>query len=328
MGSRARSRRLSTVLLALASLTVVLPATLASPAASGAADPAASPLFEPRPLVQPLPEDAYETADVYEDWALRQAYPPTVEPTIRPGRELVIDQPNSTFDVRCTMNFVYEDADTGDYYVGTAGHCLLPDHVDNSTEEGFEQPAVKVCVRYCMGAGGVNVTSEYTELGEVLYARQEHEGHQLGHDYGFLAVPEEKTDYLEPRVPVWGGPSQQRGQVLLGEQVSTYGQGAGFGEAEMDARSGIAVGHVLGGEGSFASALPASPGDSGGPILSGLDPIRPASVHETAPRAVGDVTHLLAGLTFGTLSAHGIQMAADATGASLSLVTEDAQIGD
>lgn len=330
MAGRSPARGLLALLLALASLTAIVPAGTASPTTSHAADPPRSAALEaglePRPVIQHLPGDAYENARVYEGPAQPLAFPPSMQPVIHPGRELLIELPDEDDDARCTMNFVYEDVDTDAYYVGTAGHCLLPEDVANSTEPGFQQPNVKVCLRFCLGAGSTNQTSEYVELGDVLYARRSHEGEALGQDYAFVEVPEDQLGFLDPEVPVWGGPAGAREEVSVGEPVETYGQGAGFGDADLDARSGLSTGSLWVPDTAFSTLMPAAPGDSGGPILSETDAFGSLGEPERASWALGDLTHFYSGLIVGTFSAHGVQLAEEATDVSLRLVTDDSTI--
>lgn len=326
--------RLVTFLVALTTVTVFASPALGTLAAPTTDDtqqapevqaPMPAPILgaEPRPLVEDVPQAVFDDAPTLEEGNQPLAYPPTIEPTIRPGRQIIIDLPDAGASL-CTMNFLYENEASETYYIGTAGHCVLPDGMANSTHPDFEQPTVKVCVSLCFGSQASDSIGRYVEVGEVLYARQAADGTEVGEDYAFLEVPSHAEDYLDPRVPVWGGPAEQRSEVSIGEQVTTYGQGVGFGDAELDARTGVSLGHLFASSpGAFHTQLPSSPGDSGGPILSDIDPFVPT---EALSRAVGDLTHVTAFGTGGTLSSYAIGFTYEETGVSLSMVLEDDEI--
>lgn len=354
-GSASASSRLLVALVALATVTMLVPTAAANPAELNPAPsppstpaeipvtPFAEELGEPEPLIREVPQEVVDGIDRYEEEPEPLAFPPAVEPTIRPGRQLVIDYANGGGGL-CTMNFVYQvqdnssyepadhqpELDEGDYLIGTAGHCVLPTDLNETTEEGFQQPQVDVCVVLCVGGQSSTRTAQYRTLGDVVFARQALDGEVIGHDYAFVKVPEDDEHMLEPQVPVWQGPTEERSTVLLGEQVTTYGQGLVFGDAELDTRTGTAIGEgFIGSEGSWTAAIPILPGDSGGPAMTDIDPANPS---QAASRALGDVTHSLGvngapvvGLGMGTLSEQGVAFTEDATGLDIELVTaEDA----
>lgn len=329
--------RLLVAAVALATVTVFTPAAIAGQSGPAADDLPATTLphsptdiadAEPRPLIEYISQETFDDATLLEEGSVPAAFPPTLEPTIRPGRQILMDIPNGP-SAKCTMNFIYQVEDDGDHpavddgdlLIGTAGHCVLDGGVPNSEDGSFEQPTVRACAFLCFGSELSSRTAQFVTMGDVLYARQNLDGTQLGEDYAFVKVPEDAERYIDPQTPVWNGPSGQQDGLLVGEQLATYGQGVGYGDAELDSRTGVTLPSIFGGsEGAFIGALPAAPGDSGGPILTHLDPVEPG---EPDARAVGDLTHLVAGATAGTYSQHAIDFTYEETGVQLGLVTAD-----
>jgi len=339
--------RLVAVLVALATVTVFIPTAIANPGgwdANVASDENPATTMpgrdvtdaEPTPLIEHVDEEFLDSMTILDDASHPMAFPPTLEPTIRPGRQIVIDIPQSGASL-CTMNFIYQvddvsdytpepnqpDLEQGDYLIGTAGHCVLPADTHTSQASDYTSPNVEVCVYLCAGSQASGQAGAYYSMGQVLYARQEVNGVQLGEDYAFVKVPERHEDILEPQVPVWSGPSDST-EPVFGDSLATYGQGTGYGDAELDARLGVTLPLIVqGSNGAFLGVLPSAPGDSGGPILSHVDALPP---NGPDARAVGDLTHLVAGATAGTLSDHAISFTYQSTGAQLSLVTASGQI--
>jgi hypothetical protein len=157
-----------------------------------------------------------------------------------------------------------------------------------------------------------------------LYAQQENaEGTALGEDYAFVKVPESFEQYLDPEMPVWSGPTDVRETSLLGEQVATYGQSGGFGDAELDPRIGVSQGDnaYRGSGGAFHQALASTPGDSGGPIVALHDPFAPGEIDS---QALGDLTHIIPeGSIVGTYSHYAVDFTEEETGVQLEMVTVD-----
>jgi hypothetical protein len=332
--------RLAAAILAVAMVTVTVPTTIASPTAPIHPEAESPSRDEVRELIEPLPDDVLDEATVVEPGERSLGYPAGIEPEIHPGRQLILDVPGKESEAggdgpfRCTMNFVYEVQDTtgyertngqpklevGDKLIGTAGHCVLPGDFDNSTQEGYEQPDVTVCVALCNEATSVGVM---WSLGNVLYARQAADGQQLGEDYAFIDVPDAFEDELDAEVPVWSGPTAVRDRAMIGEQVATFGQGTGFGEAALDPRIGVSQGDnaYRGSGGAFHQALASTPGDSGGPIVALHDPFAPGEIDS---QALGDLTHIIPeGSIVGTYSHYAVDFTEEETGVQLEMVTVD-----
>ena len=105
----------------------------------------------------------------------------------------------------CTMNFIFRKG--GTLAIGTAGHCL----------EGNE-PVVLLTVA---PTGGDPVL---VELGKVLLKRDG----GVGRDYGLVAIPPERHDWVFPTMGVVGGPC---GTYTGGDPqpVAHYGHGLAVG---------------------------------------------------------------------------------------------------
>lgn len=205
----------------------------------------------------------------------------------------------------CTANFVWEDP-AGTLYLGTAGHCVMPQSSDppHSTHgpdpdwdasKSHTRVRVEGCLAEVCPDGGRMV-----DLGPLVYARQCPVDHdhpcQIGYDLALVQIPEEHHDLVRTTMPYWGDPD---GQATLdaAEQGRHYGHGLGWDREGTRARAAVGIGYPFVGE-AFHAAGAASFGDSGSGIMS-LEATDPT----TAPaRAAGIITHAVppASLFFGT----------------------------
>lgn len=249
---------------------------------------------------------------------------PQLERRLGPGRPLFIRRPDSPFTLACTANFIYED-ESETRYIGTAGHCVLGEGVEDSQGDDFEQPEVWACVQNCASSGFLG---ELVELGDVLYAQRvlkDDIEDVLGEDFAFIRIPSDLDVPIDPTMPVWGGPRQDRSSVILGDRVGLYGQGLGFGDADADSRAGAGLATFDDDDRNppdeWWAALPGSGGDSGGPVVSfqTVDQLTPDQ------QALGLVTHgLTPAISIGTTSAHAADVTESVIGVKLDLATSEA----
>lgn len=206
-----------------------------------------------------------------------------------PDHERWGDADDSAIDIRpgvqiqtgrnvCTSNFLFEDMDTGDLFLGLAGHCV----------DFVRQPAT------IYGIDGSRVTT-----GEVAYANDHRVGNQ---DFALVHIPDATAAddrdpgeiLVHPAVLHFGGPTglANSSNLTTGEHIVAYGNSevrsaatdpaweallqvdgipvllnlAGLGETNpTKAHEGYVTGP---GEESSQAVLPtAMPGDSGSGIL-------------------------------------------------------------
>lgn len=248
---------------------------------------------------------------------------------IRPGSQMFIQDENGT--AGCTTNFIWRDISDpeGSLYIGAAGHCFLGDapasesdardHEDGDDVSGL---SISVCADCTFGgATGLTVIEgTVLELGDVVYARQSNpeDGNDsgVGHDFGLVAVPTEMEEVVDPSLPQFGGPDGVSLEAVPeGELVNQYGAGIANGEVfPTQGSTGVSLGDG-GSPESWFSALRASPGDSGSPLVEGLDG------DENGGAAAGVLTHLSANGTAGTTMQRCIEMPEeDSTGLDLEVV--------
>lgn len=179
----------------------------------------------------------------------------------------------SSTDLPCTANFVYEDAD-GNRYLGSAGHCVVPDDKRAThgpfadwNASGVRVRVAKGCqvtwsVDRCASERGIRERT-WWELGDVVYAW---DGHG---DFVLVEIPPRHYDQVRTRLPHWGGPDGVTAGLERGETILLYGQGTDFHRTPPTrSRSG----QSLGGDrvGWSAVGLGAS-GDSGASVVVAED---------------------------------------------------------
>lgn len=253
---------------------------------------------------------------------------PETATTIRPGSQLLIDYPNTDTTSGCTADFVWRSG--GTYYLGTAGHCFLPEgDADQTTarnhESGFDvgQLNVRVCLECTFGGlSGKTMEGETVELGDVAFARDTNPDPDdetgVGHDFGLVEIPRTAVDegLVDPSVPQFGGPhGVANGAIPTGQTVCKYGAGVGHGEtfATMGA-NGSSLGD-LETDGAWFAALRATPGDSGAPLQS-----TKAGAGVEGDDAGGVLTHLTATGVAGTTMARCQELTATDAGLDIAPV--------
>ena len=248
---------------------------------------------------------------------------------VRPGSQMFIESAEGT--AGCTANFIWRDTrdPDGPLYIGAAGHCFLDDAPasdsdarDHEDGDNVSDLSISVCADCTFGgATGLSVIEgEVIELGDVVYARQvnpeEGDDGGVGHDFGLVAVPEEMEEFVDPSLPQFGGPDGVSLQAVPeGELVNQYGAGVANGEVfPTKGSTGVSLGDG-GTPESWFSALRASPGDSGSPLVEGLND------GEEGGAAAGVLTHLSTNGTAGTTMQRCKEMPAeDGAGFDLEVV--------
>lgn len=268
---------------------------------------------ERRQLKEPVPEGY--VFDVVDADSLAANGPNGVvyNEFIGPGSHLLMSFDGSDYGSwLCTANWVWNDQD-GNLYLGSAGHCFLPQDKTATHGEGsdFEvdpdQLRVYVCKSTCpLGgyAGTIDggfvedqfgVGPEYVELGPVSYARQNTaSGADVGHDFGLVAIPEELHPYVNTVQPVWGGSGGSIDDPADGDHFFLHGNAAQYGETfATKSRPGIYWDALFGlqsdDSGAWNAITPSYGGDSGSAV-GGL----PAGALDRLPAgvdAVGILTH-------------------------------------
>jgi len=194
--------------------------------------------------------------------------------------------------------------------------------LEGDGKDGYEGIKVSVCTNCIDGGGSLLFTRpdqkaagaiKTVELGDVVYAREENDksdgvesDNAVGFDFGIVEIPAEFEEYVDPSMPVWGGPIKTgRFDDVGTSEVLQYGNGVGAGEtiatknragtaAFNFGREGDAPGAYTGSEkmsatySAWYAALPAAPGDSG----SAVQTPRYTGTGPEGYEAAGILTHL------------------------------------
>lgn len=341
-------------------LAIALAAVAAAPAAQAQTDPAA-PSARTLEAYPELGDVAFLNAD--------QA-PRVTSAGIGPGSLLYL----SGKGAECTANFVWQDR-AGDLYLGTAGHCINRTSglfgVSPRTDEvhvcvancsthgsasslGLASPSAsapaiaglcqiewtdpdiqeiwdQVCRGHVPGVGGVELSGDFVKLGDVPFSR----ANGVGEDFALVEIPASLHHLVDPRMPVWGGPTEvfdctswtpepgrppSQAPTEPGA-LTYYGHAVGLGEvfpekaraAPFDTQFGCGYRDE-----SLRAAAPIAFGDSGAAVdvtHAGDD----GSVHDRA--ALGIWTHLGAGGAYGTLAEQAERMVEGNTDLDVEIVT-------
>jgi hypothetical protein len=251
---------------------------------------------------------------------------PEAAGNVGPGSAIVITIPDEG-RFGCTANFIWRAR--GRWFLGSAGHCFLPENATSTHGVGADYDAsgvvVEVCIEDCEGNFRTNLLlGTWVTIGKVAYARQQNEaGQGVGHDFGVVEIPREWNDLVRTSMPVWGGPTGVH-ELQLGDPACHYGHGLGFGEV-YPTKARVGVGGISDEE-AWAGDFLAAFGDSG----SGLVACDNVGLTFEGRGAVGVLTHLGVrvspltgehGVVLGTTIARAIEMAWEAR-LKLSLVLE------
>jgi hypothetical protein len=234
---------------------------------------------------------------------------------IGPGSLLFITIPNEG-KFQCTAAFVFSDATS--QYLGSAGHCFLPEGKKGTHGSDADYDAsgvvVEACVSGCSFGGftGQIIQGTFVTLGSVAYARSG----GIGEDFGVVRIPPELTPQVRAAVPVWGGPSAVSDDVS--GFVCYFGRGIVVGE--VFATMGR-VGYGLGADtdGSFTAAGPLGSGDSGA-ALETCTPGGDAQAAGIITHGAGATDPAVTGILLGTTVSKALAMAARDAVLTLSVV--------
>lgn len=214
---------------------------------------------------------------------------PEIETGIGPGSALRISHSGVSGSFLCTANFVWTD-DSGRLYLGTAGHCLLPegktathgpdaDHDRHETTVLVRSGACPVSAQNLACAAGGS-SDPWVELDAVAYALFK----GLGTDFGIVEIPPEHENQVRYELPAWGGPTTE-GTLQAGDPILHYGQGVAYGETFVTrARAGVGA---TSDNTAWQTLGISNPGDSGSGVVSGGQGADATS----GEHAVGILTH-------------------------------------
>jgi hypothetical protein len=231
---------------------------------------------------------------------------PQAPRNLGPGTPIIITIPN-VGRFGCSANFVWKSG--GKLYLGSAGHCFLPEELKSTHGAGADYDAsgvvVEACVEGCEGNfRTARLVGKLVTLGRVAYARQTDPTGQepVGNDFGVVEIPAHLEPLVRPEMPVWGGPKGTE-QMEFGKFACHFGNGVVVGETFLTkARVGLGGGSEPDyWMGDFAGAF----GDSG----SGIVGCESTLVGFQGKGAIGVLTHL--GIGIGDVKYKNLKMKAE-----------------
>lgn len=242
------------------------------------------------PIAAGLSGGSLAPSDLERGFAASSPDPPSRlqgESGIGPGSKLAIRRTPNGSGLGCTANFIFE-APNGTRYIGTAGHCVVPDdrRATHGPAADFDASdvRVRVAVRGCQvepfvgkcAQGGeithwppecryfpdcVTGSPPWRRLGRVVYATD------WTQDFALIEIPERHLDEVRTEVPEWGGPN---GTASGGPGRTILYYGHGSLTAPSNARPGVLL-RSPPGSGGWAAVGPGLGGDSGSPVVLAKD---------------------------------------------------------
>ncbi|GAA2071541.1 hypothetical protein [Actinomadura alba] len=219
-----------------------------------------------------LPEGATLPGGVSEGQAAGLA-----QPGIRPGQWLLTLLGSDGSDNLlgwCTANFVFKKSAA--WGLGTAGHC---------GKNGQLVSAYVVPPPTSGSLPGLYV------IGKISVSHD----NGIGDDFAMIDIFPEFASWMNPTMPVWGGPSGVYTGSQVGLPVKHFGHGTAFG-AGGTPRVGAAIRWDIKNGDGFSWVSAASPGDSGSGVLAVLG------------EAAGDLTHLAVDIEGNVIGVAGTRM--------------------
>ncbi|MGH7319702.1 MAG: hypothetical protein ACRELA_08770 [Candidatus Rokuibacteriota bacterium] len=146
----------------------------------------------------------------------------------------------------CTLNFIFQDANTLELYAGTAAHC-----VTGNAEQNGDRISVP----------------QLGPFGTVVYNGFQHDAA----DFSLIKIDPGRYDQVFAALRFWGGPSGVATSPTLGQGTLHYGHGVGFGTTEATRpREGVLEYVISSGSlrGYYGAIHPGVPGDSGSAVLT------------------------------------------------------------
>lgn len=185
---------------------------------------------------------------------------------IRPGTWLVTIEDGSNGEIGfawCTANFVFLKNTT--YGLGTAGHCAAKDALG-----GF--PDVTA---YVVPPASSGQLPGFFHIGKFSLSHN----NGIGDDFAMISIYPQFNSWLNPSMPVWGGPTGPYVSNSL-TVAKHFGHGAGVG-AGGTPRAGVTTTVTARGGNAFAWYGVGFEGDSG------------SGVEDALGQALGDFTHIV-----------------------------------
>ncbi|MQA97965.1 MAG: hypothetical protein GEV11_26375 [Streptosporangiales bacterium] len=220
-----------------------------------------------------LPKGATLPGGIVEDQAVGLA-----TTGIRPGQWLLTllgsDGSGDTLGW-CSANFVFKKSST--WGLGTAGHC---------------GPVGKPVSAYVVPPPSSGKLPGLYVIGNISASRD----HGIGDDFAMITIKPEFASWMNPTMPVWGGPSGAFTGGDVGTPVKHFGHGAVIGTGGTP-RVGAALRWDIAGGDGFSWAGAAAPGDSGSGVLAGL-----------GTAAAGDLTHIAVDVNGNVIGIAGTRM--------------------
>lgn len=181
---------------------------------------------------------------------------------IRPGQWLLTLLGSDGSDTTlgwCSANFVFRKGSA--WGLGTAGHC----GTTGQPVSAYVVPPLtsgRLPGLYVIGKIGVS------------------HNNGIGDDFAMINIDPEFASWMNPTMPVWGGPSGIYRGAQVGLPVKHFGHGLVFG-AGGTPRAGVAIRWDINRGDGFSWASPAAQGDSGSGVLT------------LGGEAAGDLTHIV-----------------------------------
>jgi hypothetical protein len=219
-----------------------------------------------------LPKGATLPGGVSEDLAAGLALP-----GIRPGQWLLTllgsDGSDSLFGW-CTANFVFKKGSA--WGLGTAGHC---GNTGQPVSAYVVPPLTsgKLPGLYVIGKIGVS------------------HNNGIGDDFAMIDISPQFASWMNPTMPVWGGPSGSYRGSQVGLPVKHFGHGLVFGTGGTP-RAGVSLRWDIDHGNGFSWASPSSPGDSGSGVMV------------LTGEAAGDLTHIVLDVQGNVIGIAGTRM--------------------
>jgi hypothetical protein len=292
----------------------------------------------PQPLVQRASEEYLSHVQFTNeaDAAAAIAPVPTDFDLIRPGQLLLTTIPGQGTFI-CSASFVFKDnASPANYYLATAGHCVMPPTAVATHGVGANyNPSgvvVNACYRNCVFGGELSglPPEQFVTVGPVVYARQSQAtaavgctAGQIGNDFALVKINPAlyPLNIVTPRMAVWSGPYVfGLGVEGTGKLLVHHGNGIELGTVEpTKARAGVSLDDGI--LCSFQALISVAGGDSGSAISLAMAGTTPEPVL-SGGEALGTITHALGGAAppaYGTTVYRAINMAKTDANLTISL---------
>ncbi|MGH3389595.1 MAG: hypothetical protein ACRDOO_12040 [Actinomadura sp.] len=196
---------------------------------------------------------------------------------IRPGQWLLTLLGSDGSDTTlgwCSANFVFKKGSA--WGLGTAGHC------------GTTGQPVSAYVVPPLASG--RLPGLYV-IGKIGVSHD----NGIGDDFAMINIDPEFASWMNPTMPVWGGPSGVYRGAQVGLPVKHFGHGLVFG-AGGTPRAGVAIRWDINRGDGFSWVSPAAQGDSGSGVLT------------LGGEAAGDLTHIVVDVEGDIIGIAGTRM--------------------